>query len=259
MVRQVVDDIVLCKHPAGTNHDELAARLRAAAADPIRAVFAAPLTAQPIAAPDGRLVTLWPRTDAVAPDAPPPWRDAGALLARLHASAVPWGLPAHGGRARLVRAVAAADALHPGGSTDILRELGRTLLSSWPTARSGAVVHGDWDLSRLGRLPAAGGWLLTGIGSLGVGEPAWDLGGPAGLWAAGLLDEASWQAFVAGYADGGGPVPGVGLPWPALEHPAKCAVYRRAVSEVARCGRGPLGEPAETLLRACVRINGRPW
>lgn len=262
MLQQVVDDVVVTKHPPGIVTTELAARLGAASEEPIRRAYVRPLSATPIPAPDGRLVTLSPRTDGLPDDAEPPWREAGALLARLHACPVPDDLPPHGGRAQFAAAVAEADALHPGGSTDVLRELGLHLLQSWPTPTQPSVVHGTFDLGRLGRLPGTDSWLLTGPHTLGVGDAAWDLAGPAALWGAGLLAEASWYAFVGGYAAAGGRTPGEGQPWPGLDHPAQCALVMATVAELRRCPGYPhpeLSAPAEALLAACVKANGRRW
>ena len=89
MRQQVVDDVLVSKHPAGTVAADLAARLAAASTDPIRHLYTPPLSALPIAAPDGRLITLSPVTDPLPEDQPAPWHEAGALLARLHAVAVP--------------------------------------------------------------------------------------------------------------------------------------------------------------------------
>ncbi|MDN5571197.1 MAG: aminoglycoside phosphotransferase family protein [Propionibacteriaceae bacterium] len=259
-MQTVVDDIVLTRHPVGTAHEQLAARLTAAASDPLRTLFAAPLTPTPLTAPNGQLLSLSPRTDGVPLDEEPPWQDAGRLLAHLHRTPPPAGLPEHAGRSYLQVAVDAATVLHQGGATDILRELGQTLLETWPTPARPGLVHGDWDLGNLGRLPGGSAWLLTGAETLGLGDPAWDLGRPAGLWAAGLLDDASWRALLRGYAEGGGHIPAAGEAWNALEHPARCAVFTAAVREV---GRTPHPEPmtplAETLLEACVKMNGRRW
>lgn len=264
MIRQVVDDMVVIKHAPSTRTADLAARLAAASADPIRMLFAPPLAATPIAAPDGDLVTLEPLTELATDHQPVPWREAGALVARLQACPLPTAppLPEHGGRAAVTASLARADALHPGGSTDILRELGRTLLRTWPAASDPVVVHGALHLGTIGRLPGTPSWLLTEPGTLGFGQATWDLGLPAGLWHAGLLDDAGWGAFVAGSAEAGGRTPSDGEPWHGLEHPARCAIFMATVREVAGCGDYPhvdLTERAETLLAACVRMNGRRW
>ncbi|HHU39152.1 MAG TPA: aminoglycoside phosphotransferase family protein [Propionibacterium sp.] len=263
MLQRVVDDVLVSKHPAGTIETELAARLAAASTDPIRRTYVPPLSSTPIAAPDGRLVTLAPAAEPLADDEPPPWREVGALLARLHACPVTDDLPEHGGRAQFTAAVAEADALHPGGSTDILRELGLHLLQSWPSPVRPSVVHGTFDLGRLGRLAGTEAWLLTGPHTLGVGDAAWDLAGPAALFGAGLLDGASWFAFVSGYRAAGGRTPGEGQEWPGLDHPARCALLMATVAELRRCPAYPekpeLTPTAGALLAACVKANGRRW
>ncbi len=262
MFQLVVDDVILTKHPLGTVEADLTTRLAAASEDPIRRVYVRHLTATPISAPDGRLITLTPRSELLPDDAPPPWHEAGALLARLHACPVPDDLPEHGGRHQFAAAVAEADALHPGGSTDILRELGLHLLQDWPTPTRQVVVHGTFDLGRLARMPNTDAWLLTSPHTLGTGDPAWDLAGPAALWGAGLLDEASWLAFIGGYAAAGGRTPAEGQPWPGLDHPAKCALVMATVAELRRNPGYPkpeLSPTAEALLAACVKANGRRW
>lgn len=263
MVRQVVEDVVVTKLPVGTRADDLTTRLGLVSHDPVRPLWAAPLTATPLAAPDGRLLVLEPRTDLAAEASPVPWREVGALVARLQACPTPaTSLPEHGGRAALTSAVTVADGLHPGGGTDILRELGRTLLRTWPAASGPLLTHGALHLGHVGRLPGTPGWVLTNPATLGLGNPTWDLGRPAGLWAAGLLDDASWQAFLAGYREAGGAAPSDGTITDDLEHPARCAVYLATVRAVAACGEYPhieLTPLAEQLLSACVRMNGRRW
>ncbi|WP_232549346.1 phosphotransferase family protein [Propioniciclava soli] len=259
-MQTVVDDIVVTRHPLGTPHEALAARLAAAASDPLRTLYAAPLADHPITAPNGQLLTLAPRTEPLPMDEEPPWQEAGRLLAHLHRTPPPPGLPEHGGHSYLQVAVDAASGLHPGGATDILRELGASLLAQWPDPPRPSVVHGDWDLGNLGRLPGTTTWLLTGPETLGLGDPGWDLGRPAGLWAAGLLDDASWRALLRGYAEAGGVIPHEGEAWNALEHPARCAVFTATVREVGRSGASePRTELADTLLEACVKMNGRRW
>lgn len=263
MRQQVVDDVIVTKHPAGTVEVELAARLAAASEDPVRKVFVTPLAKVPIAAPDGCLITLAPRADSLPEGTPPPWREAGVLLAKLHAAPIPDDLPEHGGRQQFAAAVAEAGAMHQGGATDILRELGRNLLLSWPeTPVRPAVVHGTFDLGRLARLPGTEMWLLSHPFTLGRGDAAWDIAGPAALWAAGLLNEASWFEFVGGYASAGGRTHGEGQAWPGLEHPAQCALLMATVAELRRCPAFPkpeLSATAKALLAACVKANGRRW
>ena len=102
---------------------------------------------------------------------------------------------------------------------------------SLPRASPTALVHGDWHLGQLARVD--GGWRLLDIDDVGLGDPAWDLGRPAGFWAAGLLGDEQWRAFLDGYRASGGPgVPPDGDPWPRLDLPARCAVFVAAVREL---------------------------
>ena len=264
MDSHVVDDIALLKHAAGVRAEDAAARLLAASTDPVRTVFATPLSATPMRAPDGRLLSLEPRLDLAQDANPIPWREIGGLVGRLqaipHTDVVP--LPEHGGRAAVIAALTRADAFHPGGSTDILRELGRTLLRTWPPIGRKTLVHGHLMLSTVGRIPRTPHWLFRDARTLGIGDASWDLGRPAGLWAASLLDDQSWTAFADGYAQAGGRIDLAGDPLVSLDHPARCAVFMATVREVAACGEYPhieLTENAEILLAACVRINGRRW
>lgn len=264
MDTHVIDDIVLLKHTPGVRADDVAARLTAASTDPVRALFTTPLSALPMRAPDGRLLSLEPRLDLAQDANPVPWREIGGLVGRLQAiprAEIPF-LPEHGGRAAVTAALARADAFHPGGSTDILRELGRTLLRTWPPVGRKTLVHGNLMLSTIGRLPGTPSWMFRDVRTLGVGDASWDLGRPAGLWAAGMLDDQSWAAFASGYAEAGGRLSLTDDPLATLDHPARCAVFMAAVREVARCGEYPhivLTESAQILLAACVRINGRRW
>jgi aminoglycoside phosphotransferase (APT) family kinase protein len=147
---------------------------------------------------------------------------------------------------------------HP--AADWLVELGTRLLreARLPPARHTGterrphVVHGDWHLGQLAR--AGTGLLLLDVDDLGVGDPAWDLGRPAGFWAAGLLDDESWETFLDGYRGGGGPaVPATGDPWPDLDLAARCAVFVAAVREVS-IQPAHSGDPADSLLAACARM-----
>ncbi len=91
------------------------------------------------------------------------------------------------------------------------------------------LVHGDWHLGQLARLPGRDEWLLIDIDDLGTGCPASDLGRPAGFWAAGLLDDPAWSLFLAAYREGGGPgCPGSathGRRW--MRMPARRSPWRR--------------------------------
>lgn len=263
-----MDDVVVRKHPSDTIRSVLAAQLFLARRDPWRQVLAAPLSAEPVAAPDGRFLTLWPRLWGLNPDEPAPWSRAGALLARLHRLPVPEfplpgfpdlaALPEHGGRRLVVEAQARAARLHPGGSTDVLRILADELLDAWPTPKRPTLVHGDWHLGQLARYPDTDVLVLgnpeaSALDALGVGDPAWDFARPAALWSVGLLPDAAWRALLAGYTDAGGPAPVAGRPWEALDHPARCLLFRLTVDELVRCGPEP-SETAQALLTAAVKL-----
>jgi hypothetical protein len=53
------------------------------------------------------------------------------------------------------------------------------------------------------------------VDDLGVGDPAWDLARPAGFWAAGLIPDDDWAAFLQSFRDAEGPAVPPGDPWPA--------------------------------------------
>ena len=72
---------------------------------------------------------------------------------------------------------------------------------------------------------------------------------------AGLTEDAGWQTFLAAYSAAGGPAPVPGRAWHALDHPARCAVARLAVDEIAR-DETSLSPVAETLLSAAVKMVG---
>lgn len=275
----VCGDVVVKVHPAGTDVAALAARLRVAAAPDLDGVLAAPLHAEPVPVPaavlggtpdgspangsgTGLVATLWPRLDVLDTEvADPPWAPAARTLSHLHRTAVPSGaaLPAHGAPARLRRALdrvalVAADrravtVLRAGRRTE------RDLAAALPEP-VGTLVHGDWHLGQLGR-DAGGRWLLLDLDDLGPGDQAWDLGRPAGFWAAGLLDDASWTAFLSAYRAAGGPaVPPDGDPWPRLDLPARAEVVVAAARAVHRTHLGAevWDDTAEALLTACARM-----
>lgn len=256
---EVFGDVAVVRHQRSTHVAALTARLTLARRDPWRSVLASPLLDAPALAPDGSPVTLWPRLDALDPAGAVPWADAGALLARLHRLPVPTdpALGPHAGRALLEQTRTKAAALKPGGSTDVLRILIDELLAAWPTPDPARVtlVQGDWHLGQIGRIPGTDTLVLHHSGSLGVGDPAWDLARPAALWALGLTEDAGWQTFLAAYSAAGGPAPVPGRAWHALDHPARCAVARLAVDEIAR-DETSLSPVAETLLSAAVKMVG---
>jgi hypothetical protein len=230
----VVDgDVVTKLHRPGTDPQALTQRLRIAARSDC---FLSPLSLEPEAV--GELwQTRWPRVDVVPPDpGAVPWASAGRLLARLHAEPVVDVALPQGGPARLARALGRLD----GPNADVIRRAAAALTAplSW---RPVTLVHGDFHLGQLGR--QAGTLLLIDVDDLGVGDPAADLARPAGFWAAGLLPDAAWHAFLDGYRDGGGPGLPPGDPWPVLDSFARTAVVAAAANHpdddllVAACER----------------------
>ncbi|WP_347353941.1 hypothetical protein [Intrasporangium sp.] len=259
----VLGGAVVKLHRRRTGREALANRLAAVVDPSLAGLFAPPLSPSVAQAPDGSLVTAWPEVPVLDPDSPVPWAAAGELLARLHRAASPLVLPTHGGTDRVGRAVQRArrTPARAHADTTMLARLGEALAREATRAADGrepaerhttsrAVVHGDWHLGQLGWW--RGGWRLLDVDDLGVGDPAWDLGRPAGFWAAGLLDDASWRTFLDAYRAAGGPaVPRVGDPWPGLDLPARCAVFVAAVRSLR--GAAP-DEEGRRLLQACRQM-----
>ncbi|MEU4878111.1 aminoglycoside phosphotransferase family protein [Streptomyces sp. NPDC021608] len=259
-------DAVAKAHAPGTGAAALAERLAVAAGLPD--VLLPPLASTP-AELHGRLVTFWPYgapVDPLDPDAAP-WEAAGGLLARLHRTSVPAGLPPMRGPGKAALAVARLAAA--GSRPAVAAVLGawRTL-PAWARAEApmparGAVLcHGDLHLGQLVRHPAPDGpWRLIDVDDLGVGVPAWDLARPAAWFACGLLPPDEWTRFLDAYRGGGGPaVPASGDPWPALDVPARALTVQtaaRAVAKSAAAGR-PLDEVELCLVDACARMGSVP-
>jgi aminoglycoside phosphotransferase (APT) family kinase protein len=197
-----------------------------------------PISTEPEQVGD-RWRTHWPRVDVVAVQPRDlPWREAGELLARLHREPVDDITLPHGALERLRRAV---DRLGTGPRADVIRDAAARLRLPPPPQGRETLVHGDFHLGQLGRHD--GRWVLIDVDDLGVGDPAWDLARPAGFWAAGLIPDADWQAFLDGYRSAGGPAVPAGDPWPALEPFARAAVIAAAANHpdddllVAACER----------------------
>jgi len=142
-----------------------------------------------------------------------PWAEAARLLARLQ-----------GPNADLIRRAAAG-------------------LAGPISGRPFTLVHGDFHLGQLGR--HAGTLVLIDVDDLGVGDPAADLARPGGFWAAGLLPDETWHAFLDGYRSGGGPGLPPGDPWPVLEPFARAAVVAAAANH----------PDDELLVAACERMH----
>ena len=247
-------------HQPGTHGSDLAWRLATAAG--CRRALLAPLRTRPVVvegmgATGSVLASIWPRVSplqALSPDEVD-WPEIGAVLARLHC----WPpsahqAPGHGGQARLGRAAHALSELATAGvyrydraaNTVAGRQppLPETAEDLWARFSPGdlarlagalhaelvaqpipkrLLVHGDWHLGQVARTDD--GWRFLDVDDLGLGDPAWDLGRPAGAWAAGLLDETSLTLLLDGYRRADGPaLPPSGDPWPRIDLPARCSL-----------------------------------
>ncbi|MDV3123862.1 aminoglycoside phosphotransferase family protein [Mycobacterium sp. 21AC1] len=238
----VYGDVVHKLHRPGTDPHALSARLRAARR---LEVVLTPLSERPEPVGD-RWRSRWPEVETLAaqPESVP-WADIAQVLARLHTSALPERLPAHGWPARLRRAIPRTR--RPGG--EVIRRAAAALpAQAWRAGsadRPRTLVHGDFHLGQLGRRDPAGPWALIDIDDLGVGDPAWDLARPAGFWAAGLIPDEDWELFLDAYRAAGGPALPLPDPWPVLEPFARAAVIQAAANTpdddllVAACARMP--------------------
>jgi aminoglycoside phosphotransferase (APT) family kinase protein len=238
-------DVVYKLHQPGTDPRGLATRLRTAAES---GSLLSPIATIP--EPAGlRWRTHWPRVETVTPQPKcAPWPDAGRLLARLHGEPVSLRMP-HGWPHRLRRMLQTTD-------DDTIRraaaELPGDVWRAGSPDRPTTLVHGDWHLGQLGRLSATEPWLLIDVDDLGVGDPAWDLARPAGFWAAGLIPDDDWAAFLRSYRDADGPAVPPGDPWPVLEPFARAAVIHAAAAGIAH---GDDDETQSALLAACARMS----
>ncbi|GAA4575300.1 aminoglycoside phosphotransferase family protein [Planotetraspora kaengkrachanensis] len=128
-----VGDVVVKAYPPGTSERDLRRRLDAAHGLP--GVMLAPLgPAERAEHAGGRLVTIWPAGEALSPDdladgtmPQDAWESGARLLARLHASPPPSGMPPAGGPGRLVRAMAELGQVGDSPETRQIREAYRTL------------------------------------------------------------------------------------------------------------------------------------
>ena len=244
--------VIVKLHRVVTDTARLHRRLRGIGATDMDRLWIQPLSDEPVPAPGERVATVWPRVTVLATIDRPPWADAGVLLARLHRMPIESDPPRHGGPDRLDRAISW---LRQSGRDDLswLADLGATLADRLAQPVLNTLAHGDFHLGQLGHTPLRRSWKLLDVDDFGVGAPAWDLARPAGFWAAGLLDDDSWRAFLDAYREAGGPaVPASGDPWPSLDLPARAAVLVAAVQSL----RSALAaDAAEPLLAACSRMQ----
>ena len=247
--------VVVKVHHSRTDPTMLEARLRVAADVRLGDVLEVPLSTAVHRTPDGRSATVWPHLEVLrAATTRPPWSAAGTLLAKLHQidQEPIVALPALRPVARLQRALARVPSSAP--AAPLLLRVGSAVVEEAATAPAGRLlVHGDWHLGQLGRR-TGGVWRLLDVDDIGVGDPVWDLARPAGFWAAGLIPDADWDAFLTAYRDADGPaVSPAGDPWPRLDLPARAAVVAAACRALSR------PEPdeddiAEALCEACRRM-----
>jgi Phosphotransferase enzyme family len=238
----VVDgDVVYKLHRPGTDPRMLATRLRVAVGSQ---ALLSPLSTAPEKAGD-RWRTIWPYVETVVPQPEYlPWAEAGGLLACLHREKPPERIPPHGWPQRLRRAI---DALRVQSNATVRRAAAALPDAVWRAGSPGrpaTVVHGDFHPGQLGRQGPPAPWLLIDVDDLGRGDPAWDLARPAGFWAAGLIPDADWVAFIDSYRDADGPALPAGDPWPILEPFARAAVVQAAAHH----------PDDDTLLAACARM-----
>ncbi|MFI0513690.1 phosphotransferase family protein [Streptomyces sp. WSLK1-5] len=262
------EDTVAKAHAPGTTPADLTPRLATAAHLP--GILLPPLDRTPVHL-HGRIVTFWPYGEPVDPEDPDaaPWEQAATLLAHLHRTPAPPGLPSMRGPVKAALAVArllqaARQRPHP-AAAPVLRAW--STLPAWaraetPMRDTTTLCHGDLHLGQLVRHPAPDGpWRLIDVDDLGVGEPAWDLARPAAWYACGLLSPEDWSRFLGAYRASGGPaVPADGDPWPDLDVPARALTAQTAARAVAKAIEAdrPLDDIEQAVIDACDRMGSTP-
>lgn len=243
--------VIVKLHSPAADAGLLARRLRCIGNPDIDRLWIQPLVYSPLEAPDGSVATLWPRVSVLATIDPPPWAAVGALLAKLHRMPIAADPPSLGAPARLARAIEYLRTV-AGGAYGWLGELGESLAGQLPTPARITLAHGDFHLGQLGHTPLRRSWKLLDVDDFGVGDPAWDLSRPAGFWAAGLLPDESWKAFLSAYREAGGPaVSATGDPWLSLDLPSRAAMVVAAVQQLRTTHNQ---DTTELLLAACRRL-----
>ncbi|GAB2724641.1 phosphotransferase [Nocardia thraciensis] len=265
-----VGGVVAKAHPADTDEAALRTRLSVAGNPLLRDVLLPPLTigGRVLRHHSGRPITVWRYGTPVDPDDPDaaPWEHAAALLARLHTDFPPEAsghsasgrLPIAGAPDRVRRAVSrlrAATHAHPAAAAVVLRAHdGLPDLENTPKA----LVHGDFHLGQLVRVPVIGGenpWRLIDVDDLGIGDPVWDLARPAAFFAVGILEPVAWERFLGAYRRrGGAAVPPRGNEWAVLDVPARALVVQHAALAVVKAG-AALDDLGTALIDACVRMS----
>ncbi|GAA3397627.1 phosphotransferase family protein [Streptomyces roseoviridis] len=271
--------VVLKAHAPDSDAAELRARVALAGLPALEGVLLPPVPG-PRALPDGREaladgrpLTVWPFGVPVDPEVPDaaPWEEAGRLLALLHRTPAPPGLPPMRARVKVGLAVArmrrtAPD--HPAAAT-VLRAWA-TLPARDPDEDRRELCHGDFHLGQLVRPGGGPYWRLIDVDDLGIGDPAWDLARPAAWFAAGLLPPEVWSRFLGAYEAAGGPATRTGPavtgpagtaarpdgPWARLDVPARALTVQTAALAVAKStaeGR-PLDEVEDVMIDTCARI-----
>ncbi|WP_254705569.1 phosphotransferase family protein [Streptomyces vilmorinianum] len=253
--------VVVKAHAPGIDPGAHAARIAVAALAALDDVLLPPHP-HPTPTLDGRPLTAWPYgtpVDPADPDAAP-WEDAARLLARLHRTPPPPGLPAMRAPAKAALAVERmrrADAARPAVET-VLRAW-RTLPQEPALGRPRLLCHGDFHLGQLVRDPRTpdGRWLLIDVDDLGLGDPAWDLARPAAWFAAGILPPDVWSRFLDAYRAAGGPATGPADPWAQLDGPARALTVQTAALALAKstAEKRPLDEVEEVMIDTCARIG----
>jgi hypothetical protein len=200
----------------------------------------------------GRPVSLWPLGVPVREadlDSPGPWASAGTLLALLHRTPVPAGLPECGAPARVRRALdrLASSPSSAGPRAKIIRDALST--ARLPVDPPTTLVHGDFHLGQLVRF--GGGRRLIDVDTVGVGDPAWDLARMASWYLMGIIPARAWTMFLTAYSAAGGPAAPPGAdPWPRLDPYARTMTAQTAAVAVAKADL----DTAEAGVAACLRM-----